>query len=163
MNLEHLRRLHQAAAECLGRGDRRGYARALRRILDPAPIRVGIDIDGTLDEHAAFFAALSRNRAFEVVVLTARDRAGAAGDVLEIDRLGLRWDDIVHATDLRDKGDACRRLGIKVLFEDQDEAIAGVPREVFVLKPRNGGNYDFRRRRWLTGDLTRNEDGDRPR
>ncbi len=60
------------------------------------------------------------------------------------------------ARSLSDKGRLCRELGIDLYFDDQDECVVGVDERTTVLKIRNGGNFDFEEKRWLsTAKMTR--------
>jgi hypothetical protein len=69
---------------------------------------------------------------------------------------GIEFDELVIAPSLESKGDLCAALGVNLFFDDQDECIAAVPEGVVVCKVRNGGNFDFARRQWIsTGRLTR--------
>ena len=41
-------------------------------------------------------------------------------------------------------------MAIDVFFDDQDECIVAVDERTLVLKVRNGGNFDFDTRKWLS-------------
>jgi hypothetical protein len=57
---------------------------------------------------------------------------------------------------LAGEGRLCRELAIGIYFDDQDECLADVGEETTVFKVRNGGNFDFAARTWLsTTKLTR--------
>jgi hypothetical protein len=56
------------------------------------------------------------------------------------------------ARSLDDKGRLCRELDIDVYFDDQDECVVGVDERTTVFKVRNGGNFDFELRKWLSTD-----------
>lgn len=50
----------------------------------------------------------------------------------------------------------CRELSIDLYFDDQDECVVGVDEQTTVLKIRNGGNFDFSEKQWLsTAKMTR--------
>ena len=66
------------------------------------------------------------------------------------------FDELVIASSLEAKGELCGVHGVDLFFDDQDECIASVPECVLVCKVRNGGNFDFARRQWISTErLTR--------
>ena len=70
--------------------------------------------------------------------------------------LGIQFDELHFARSLDDKARLCRELRIDVYFDDQDECIQDVGEAITVFKIRNGGNFDFRAKKWLsTSALTR--------
>ncbi|MBM4365530.1 MAG: hypothetical protein FJ102_04900 [Deltaproteobacteria bacterium] len=99
-------------------------------------MHVGIDIDGTITRHPAFFAFLAgslRAAGHRVTIVTYRhDRASAAEDLAAMgvayDAL-VSWDpDIVPIPNFdRWKGDVCAHLGIELFFEDRPETINHLP------------------------------------
>ena len=122
-------------------------------------MKVALDIDGTISEHPEFFAVLSaapRAAGHYVLVLTYRDPARDAATREHLAAWGVAFDELVIAPSLEAKGELCGAHGVDLFFDDQDECIAGVPESVLVCKVRNGGNFDFARRQWVsTGRLTR--------
>lgn len=122
-------------------------------------MKVALDIDGTISEHPDFFAMLSAAlcaAGHRVIVLTYRDPARDAATREQLTAWGLVFDELVIAPSLEAKGELCAALGVDLFFDDQDECIAAVPESVIVCKVRNGGNFDFARRQWVsTGRLTR--------
>ncbi len=64
--------------------------------------------------------------------------------------MGVEFDDLVIAPSLEAKGELCGTLGVDLFFDDQDECLVTVPESVLVCKVRNGGNFDFERRRWIS-------------
>ena len=63
---------------------------------------------------------------------------------------------LLVAHSLADKGRLCRELRIDIYFDDQDECVVGVDEATTVFKIRNGGNFDYDGRKWLsTSKLTR--------
>ncbi|HZY87937.1 MAG TPA: hypothetical protein VFE78_24090 [Gemmataceae bacterium] len=122
-------------------------------------MKVALDIDGTISEHPEFFAMLSaalRAAGHHVLVLTFRDPARDAATREQLAAWGVVFDELVIAGSLEAKGELCGAYGVDLFFEDQDECIAAVPERVVVCKVRNGGNFDFARRQWVsTGRLTR--------
>lgn len=121
-------------------------------------MKVALDVDGTISEHPELFALLSaslRAAGHPVVVLTYRDPDRVEHTRMQLAGWGITYDEIVFATSLSSKGELCRQHSIDVFIDDQDECIVGVPENVLVLKVRNGGNFDYDARRWLsTAKLT---------
>jgi hypothetical protein len=123
------------------------------------PMRVGLDLDGLLDERPAFFAFLTaalRAAGHFVAVLTYRDPEGRARTEAQLAAWGIAHDELHFARSLDDKGRLCRELELDIYFDDQDECLVGVDEGTTVFKIRNGGNFDFDERKWLsTAKLTR--------
>jgi 5'-nucleotidase len=122
-------------------------------------MRIGLDLDGLLDEHPEFFSFLSstlRGAGHFVAVLTYRDADSRQRTEEQLDHLGISFDELHFARSLQDKGRLCEELAIDIYFDDQDECIQDVAERTLVFKIRNGGNFDFDERKWLsTGKLTR--------
>ena len=122
-------------------------------------MRVGLDLDGLLDERPAFFAFLTaalRAGGHFVAVLTYRDPESRQRTEASLIGWGIVYDELHFARSLADKGRLCRELSIDVYFDDQDECIQDVSEGTTVFKIRNGGNFDFDERKWLsTARLTR--------
>lgn len=122
-------------------------------------MRIGLDIDGLIDERPEFFAFLSvalRAAGHFVAVLTYRDPTARERAEEQLAGWGVAYDELHFARSLSDKGRLCRELAIDVYFDDQDECVVGVGEATTVLKIRNGGNFDFTAKKWLgTEKLTR--------
>jgi len=122
-------------------------------------MRVGLDIDGLLDERPEFFVLLSaalRAGGHFVAVLTYRDPDRRAQTERQLAAWGVIYDELHFARALADKGRLCRELNIDVYFDDQDECVVGVDESATVFKIRNGGNFDFGAKKWVsTPALTR--------
>lgn len=120
---------------------------------------IALDIDGTISERPEFFALLSvtfRLAGHRVIVLTYRDPARADATKAQLARWGVEFDELVIAESLGGKGKLCAAHGVDLFFDDQDECIVDVPESVLVCKVRNGGNFDFATRRWVsTAKLTK--------
>ena len=90
-----------------------------------------------------------------MIVLTNRDPAGRAETERDLDRWGVRRDEVVFTTD---KAKYIRERGVAVLFEDVDENFLDLPASVCVCKVREPENFDFEAKRWLytsrTGERT---------
>jgi hypothetical protein len=122
-------------------------------------MRIGLDLDGLLDEHPAFFRFLTgalRAAGHYVGILTYRDPESRTRTEASLASWGIVYDEIHFARSLQDKGRLCRELAIDIYFDDQDECLVGVDERTVVFKIRNGGNFDFKQRKWLsTARLTR--------
>jgi hypothetical protein len=121
-------------------------------------MRVGLDIDGLLDERPEFFALISSalcTGGHFVAVLTYRDPDRREHTEKQLAAWGVAFHELHFARSLSDKGRLCRELLLDVYFDDQDECVVGVD-EATVFKIRNGGNFDFAAKKWLsTLGLTR--------
>ncbi len=116
-------------------------------------MKVALDIDGTISERPEFFALLSsalRAAGHSVLVLTYRDPDRREATERQLASWSIEFDELVIATSLEGKGEVCGSLGVDLFFDDQDECIVGVPENVLVCKVRNGGNFNFNGRRWLS-------------
>ncbi len=122
-------------------------------------MRVGLDLDGLLDERPDFFAFLTaalRVGGHFVAVLTYRDPESRSRTEAQLVGWGILFDELHFARSLSDKGRLCRELNIDLYFDDQDECVVGVDEKTTVFKIRNGGNFDFSEKRWLgTAKMTR--------
>ena len=122
-------------------------------------MRVGLDIDGLLDERPEFFALLSaalHAGGHFVTVLTYRDPDRREQTEKQLGAWGVAFDELHFARSLSDKGRLCRELQLDVYFDDQDECVVSVDESTTVFKVRNGGNFDFDERKWVsTARLTR--------
>jgi hypothetical protein len=122
-------------------------------------MRIGLDVDGLLDERPDFFAVLSaalRAGGHFVAILTYRDPLKREHTAAQLARWGIAYDELHFARSLADKGRLCRELALDVYFDDQDECVVGVDEKTTVFKIRNGGNFDFASGKWLsTAALTR--------
>jgi hypothetical protein len=122
-------------------------------------MRVGLDIDGLLDERPEFFAFLSvalRASGHFVAILTYRDPDARERTEQQLAAWGVMFDELHFARSLPDKGRLCRELHLDIYFDDQDECVVSVDESTTVLKIRNGGNFDFAAKKWLsTPSLTR--------
>jgi hypothetical protein len=122
-------------------------------------MRIGLDLDGLLDEQTEFFAFLTaalRASGHFIAVLTYRDPHSRTKTEAHLAELEIIYDELHFARSLSDKGRLCRELKIDVYFDDQDECLQNVDATTTVFKIRNGGNFDFQERKWLsTSKLTR--------
>ena len=91
-------------------------------------MRIGLDIDGLLDEWPDFFAFLSatlRAAGHYIAVLTYRDPVLRTRTEGQLAGWGITYDELHFAQSLSDKGRLCRELSIDVYFDDQDECVVG--------------------------------------
>ncbi len=101
---------------------------------------LGLDLDGTIDENPQFFGLLSRLWPAKVYVITYRDDRDRT--VADLERYGIRYDEIIMVKTFAQKAEEIARLGIGVYVDDMDEVITHIPENVTVLKVRNGGNFE---------------------
>lgn len=127
--------------------------------MNSKPMRVGLDLDGLLDERPDFFSFLTaalRLAGHFVAVLTYRDPESRQRTETQLTQWGIQYDELHFAHSLSDKGRLCRELAIDTYFDDQDECLQDVGEKTTVFKIRNGGNFDFEECKWLsTAKLTR--------
>lgn len=115
-------------------------------------INLGLDLDGLLDEANDFFRLFADIWPGKVVVISYRnDYAKAESD---LERLGIRYDELVLVDSFDAKADVIAEKNVKVYFDDQPEMLKNVPEGVHVFLYRNGGNYDFDDRLWLFSNRT---------
>jgi hypothetical protein len=112
-------------------------------------IKVALDVDGTIDLHDGFFAALSRVPVFEVHIVTGRGPEDRELTLKELAAWGVAHAGLHFADRWEDKARLCKELGISIFFEDQDEYIRWVPEGILVFKGRSGGNFDFDAGCWV--------------
>lgn len=124
----------------------------IKNIFAEAP-KLGLDLDGTIDENPQFFSLLSRVWPGEVIIVTFRSDITQA--VLDVLRHGIKYDRVVLAKKLNGKAAIIEELGIDVYIDDQDECLSNIDPKVTVFKIRNNGNSE--NGRWLysreTGQL----------
>lgn len=113
-------------------------------------ITIGLDIDGTILENPSFFSMLSNLEDFYVYIITGRDSADHQETIAELKSFGIKFISVHYAKNWEDKGRLCKDLGIRVMFDDQDEYIAHIPEDILVMKPRNGGNWNYDKKDWMT-------------
>ena len=120
---------------------------------------VGLHSDGLLDERPELFAFLCtalRAGGHFVAILTYRDPQREDQTHRQLAAWGVGYDELHFARSLSDKGRLCRELRLDVYFDDQDECAGSVDESTTVFKIRNGGNFDFAAKKWLsTPALTR--------
>lgn len=133
-------------------GDSSRRLEALQDLLNQPQPTLGIDIDGVVDEARMFFNMLSHIWPGKVVIVSARsDREKAVAD---LQRFRIRFDKLVLVDSLGAKAAAISAEGISVFFDDQPEALQGIPEHVKVFLVRNGGNFDFAADKWMFSSKT---------
>lgn len=134
-----------------GSSDRETTVSVRNEIRPESVPALGIDLDGTIDEAPHFFGLLSRIWPGPVYVITYRDdRPKAEADVA---RHGVQAE-VILVNSFAEKAEVIRRLNIKVFFDDMDEVLLHVPKDVTVCKVRNGGNFCFDTKKWLYRSAT---------
>lgn len=87
-----------------------------------------------------------------VIIISYRsDYAKAEAD---LERLGIRYNELVLVDSFDAKADVIAEKEIGVYFDDQPEMLKNIPEGVHVFLYRNGGNFDFDERLWLFSDRT---------
>jgi hypothetical protein len=122
--------------------------------LDDSP-SIGIDLDGTIDEAPEFFRLLTNLWPGRIYVITYRDDYARA--VADVQRHGIKYDQVVLVDSFRAKAERIAELRITVYFDDMDEILMHIPEGVAVMKIRNGGNFDYTLRKWLYSKQTGRE------
>ncbi len=120
----------------------------LPRIPNPA---LGIDLDGTVDEAPDFFKLLSSMWPGPVFIITYRDNKSKAE--ADAARFGVNAE-VVLVNSFAEKAEVIRRLNIRVFFDDMDEVLLHIPKDVSVFKVRNEGNFCFETKKWLYSTVT---------
>jgi len=117
----------------------------------PLP-KLGIDIDGCIDEATLFFQTLTNNWPGKVFVISYRsDRGKAESDLA---RYRIRYDELILVSSFSAKAEVIRREEILVFFDDQPEVLKHVCSKTNVMLVRNEGNFDFNDQRWMFSDET---------
>lgn len=119
--------------------------------IPPEPA-LGIDIDGTVDEAPAFFSFLTSKWDGPVYAISYRNDHDMA--VSDLKHFGIKFDGVILVNSFAQKAQYIKKLNIKVFFDDMDEVLMHIPKDVVVFKVRNGGNFDFTDRKWLYSEKT---------
>jgi hypothetical protein len=109
--------------------------------------KLGIDIDGCIDEATLFFQTLTHIWPGKVFVISYRsDRVKAESDLA---KYRIRYDELVLVTSFSAKAEVIRKEGILVFFDDQPEVLKHICSKTNVMLVRNEGNFDFADKRWM--------------
>lgn len=114
-------------------------------------IKVGLDMDGTITDHPAFFSALSYSDKFEIHIITGRSLDEHKDQTIEeLKQYDIKYH-AIHFVDAvwEKKGEVCKKLGIQIMFDDMDEFIKHISESTMVFKVRNGGNWNEKTKQWL--------------
>ena len=115
-------------------------------------MKLGVDIDGCIDDHGIFFSILTHSWPGKVYVITYRDDRDKAEQVLK--QYGIRWDELILVNSFDEKVKVVAEKGILVYFDDQPEMLRDIPQGVTVMLVRNEGNYDFEAKKWMMSKNT---------
>ena len=124
-------------------------------MLQPQPLKIGIDLDNTITHRPDFFAAMTnamQGRA-EIHVITDRDPSPSseADTRGELQQLGIHCDRLVLTGE---KAGYILGAEITIYFDDTDEYFLRLPESVTVFQIREPGNFDFESHRWIYDDRT---------
>jgi hypothetical protein len=116
---------------------------------------LGLDLDGTITDDPCFFKFLAdawMQTKGPVYVITYRhDRQSCINDLATYD---MKVTDIILVDTFCEKAKWIKKLGITVFFDDMDEVTTHVAEGVSVYKPRNGGNFCYKSKKWLYSEET---------
>lgn len=115
-------------------------------------LKLGLDIDGCIDEAPDFFSQLSHSWAGPVVVVSFRNNYEKAAEVLA--KWNIKYDKLILTSSLAGKASVIEQEQIDLFFDDQPEALKQIPEQVGVFLVRNGGNFDFEDQRWMLSQET---------
>lgn len=116
------------------------------------PPSLGLDLDGVLDENPKFFSILTDVWPGDVFIITFRDDKAKA--IADLARLGIKYTAMILVNSFAEKADVIARLAIDVYIDDQPEVLMHLPEGVSVLMMRNGGNFDYAKKKWLYCGVT---------
>ena len=117
-------------------------------------MKIAIDLDNTITGFPEFFSVFSRAMRREgcrIHIVTNRPKGTEAEVIDELDECGVLYDAVKITAD---KAKYIQDQGINVFFDDKDEYFTGLPESVAVFKPRELGNFDFERGKWIYGQGT---------
>lgn len=113
---------------------------------------LGLDVDGTITDNAEFFETLTHLWPWKVHIVTYRKNDGSTEKLLK--KLNISYNEVHYVTSLDSKVNVIKEQNIKIYFDDQDECLYNIPEDVTIFKIRNGGNFDFKKQKWLYSSLT---------
>jgi hypothetical protein len=115
-------------------------------------INISIDIDGTInstDTSISFFQIMTHllhpDPDVSITVLTGREPGTESQIADELIKMNILFDKIV-ITDNKQK--YIIDNDISVVFENEDESMKNLGKEILVLKVREEGNYNFQTYKW---------------
>jgi hypothetical protein len=117
----------------------------------PKP-KLGIDLDGCVDEAPGFFHILTTVWPGDVIVVTYRsDRDKAIAD---LEKHRIRFTDVVLVSSFDQKAEVIAERQISYYIDDQPEMLKNISANTAVMLFRNEGNFDFEDRRWMFSEQT---------
>lgn len=115
-------------------------------------MKIAFDLDDTITLAPEFFSTLSKLWDDDVYIITLRsDRQETIED---LEKLDIRYTDVILVSTCEEKADVVKRLGISVYFDDMPETLVNMPETTAVCLFRNTWNFDFEDRRWIFTDAT---------
>ena len=114
-------------------------------------MKIGIDLDNTINSDnnsKEFFRIICHllHPEHEIHIVTSRE-PGTESDIQnELSELNILYDKI-KITD--EKADYIKKNNIKVVFENEDEPIQNLGKDILVMKVREDGNYNYRTGCWI--------------
>lgn len=121
---------------------------------EPSPA-LGIDLDGTIDESPDFFSIITHLWQGKIYIITYRnDLDSTQNDLL---KYNIKYNEIILVNSFAEKSEHIINNNIKFYFDDMDEVIQHIPDHVKVFKVRNGGNFNYHKKKWLYSKRTGEE------
>ena len=114
--------------------------------------KLGIDLDGCIDEAPDFFRTLSHVWPGEVIIITFRDDRPKA--IAALEKYDINYTDVVLVSRFDQKAEVIDERGITLYIDDQPEMLKNVPANVNVMLFRNEGNFDFEETKWMLSHKT---------
>lgn len=111
-------------------------------------MKIGIDIDGTITAHPAFFSKLSLLWDDDVYAVTFRP-PNKQRDLEELQKLGVCVTDILYANQIQDKAVLCEKYGIEVLFDDIPDFLVHCKANMAAFLVRGEMNFDPKARQFV--------------
>ena len=121
-------------------------------------INISIDIDGTInstDTSISFFQIMTHllhpDPDVNITILTGREPGTETEIAEELAQMNILYDQIV-ITDNKQK--YIKDNNISVVFENEDESIKSLGKEILVLKVKEPGNFNYETGRWYASKDT---------
>jgi hypothetical protein len=117
-------------------------------------LNISFDLDGTLNGTDSKFFQVITHLLYpqaNIYILTSREPGTEPEIQNELSELNILYDKII-ITD--EKTAHVKKLGITVVFENEDEQFQTLPKEILVLKVREDGNYNYKTGRWIGSKRT---------
>ena len=115
-------------------------------------MKIAFDLDDTITHAPEFFSTLSKLWNDDVYIITFRsDRPSTIED---LEKLDIRYTDVILVSSCEEKAEVVRRLGIAVYFDDMPEMLKNMPKETAIFLFRNEWNFDFDDKKWILTEKT---------